>query len=67
MRNLLLLLAATLSATPADDRKVVLGLVETCDQAPKTYVADGFKPDGSVHAIFYDELPWNGKPTRVFA
>jgi len=67
MRNLLLLLAATLSATPADDRKVVLGLVDTCAQAPKVQEAEGFKPDGTVRAIFYDALTWQGKPTRVFA
>jgi len=64
---LLLLLSVALGAEPAADRKVVLGLVDTCAQAPKTYDADGFKPDGTVHAIFYDALPWKGKPTRVFA
>lgn len=68
MRSLTcLLLAATLSADPAEDRRTVLGLVETCSRAPKTYDAEGFKPDGQVRAIFYDALPWNGKPTRVFA
>ncbi|MEY3813094.1 MAG: Acetyl esterase Axe7A precursor [Verrucomicrobiota bacterium] len=68
MRNLLLLLLAiTLSATPADDRKVVLGLVDTCAQAPKVHEAEGFKPEGTVRAIFYDALTWQGKPTRVFA
>lgn len=68
MRSLLLLLfAGALDAEPAADRKIALGLAETCAQAPKTYDADGFKPDGTVHAIFYDALPWNGKPTRVFA
>jgi cephalosporin-C deacetylase-like acetyl esterase len=60
-------LSVALFADPSADRKVVLGLAETCDQAPKTYVADGFKPDGTARAIFYDALPWNGKPTRVFA
>ena len=64
---LLLLLAVTLAAQPTADRKVVLGLVDTCAQAPKSYDAEGFKPDGTVHAIFYDALPWKGKPTRVFA
>jgi cephalosporin-C deacetylase-like acetyl esterase len=68
MRNaLLLLLVATLSAAPADDRKVVLSLVDTCAQAPKIHEAEGFKPDGDIRAIFYDALPWQGKPTRVFA
>ena len=69
MRSLLCLifLSATLIAESADDRKVVLGLVDTCAQAPKTYNAEGFKADGQVHAIFYETLPWNGKPTRAFA
>ncbi len=62
-----LLLAITLGAEPDTDRKVVLGLVDTCAQAPKTYEAEGFKSDGMVHAIFYDALPYGGKPTRVFA
>ncbi len=63
----LLCLASGLHADTGADRKVVLGLVDTCATAPKTYDAEGFKPDGQVHAIFYDALPWNGKPTRVFA
>lgn len=68
MRTLFcLLLAVALRAETIADRKVVLGLVDTCAQAPKTYDAEGFKPDGTVHAIFYDALPWKGKPTRVFA
>ena len=69
MRSLLglIFLSATLVADPTNDRKVVLGLVDTCAPAPKTYDAEGFKADGQVHAIFYDTLPWNGKPTRAFA
>ena len=63
----LLCLASALRAETGADRKVVLGLVDTCATAPKTYDAEGIKPDGQVHAIFYDALPWNGKPTRVFA
>ena len=67
MRLLLALLAVTLGAETIADRKVALELVNTCAQAPKTYDAEGFKPDGAVHAIFYEALPWKGKPTRVFA
>jgi cephalosporin-C deacetylase-like acetyl esterase len=68
MRSLLLLLlSSALFAEAPADRKVVLGLVDTCAQAPKTYEAEGFKPDGTVRAIFYDALTWQGKPTRVFA
>ncbi|MBN8218305.1 MAG: prolyl oligopeptidase family serine peptidase [Spirochaetes bacterium] len=33
---------------------------------PKEYPAPGFEAPG-VRALFYDGLPWNGKPTRVFA
>jgi cephalosporin-C deacetylase-like acetyl esterase len=68
MRPLLLtFLALTLNAETVADRKVVLGLVDTCAQAPKVHEAEGFKPDGTVRAIFYDALTWQGKPTRVFA
>jgi cephalosporin-C deacetylase-like acetyl esterase len=69
MRSLLglLLLSVTVHAETVADRKVVLGLVDTCAQAPKTYEAEGFKADGTVRAIFYDGLSWQGKPTRVFA
>jgi len=63
----LLCLASVLHADTVADRKVVLGLVDTCALAPKTYEAEGFKADGTVHAIFYDALPYGGKPTRVFA
>ena len=63
----LFLLASAVSAETVADRKVVLGLVDTCAQAPKTYEAEGFKPDGTVRAIYYDALPYGGKPTRVFA
>ena len=67
MRLLLALLAVTLGAETIADRAVVHELVNTCAQAPKTYDAEGFKPDGAVHAIFYEALPWKAKPTRVFA
>ena len=69
MRPLLCLfvLSSALFAEAPADRKVVLGLVDTCAAAPKTYEAEGFKPDGTVRAIYYDALPYGGKPTRVFA
>jgi len=63
----LIFLSAALFADPVADRKVVLGLVDTCAQAPKVHEAEGFKPEGTVRAIFYDALTWQGKPTRVFA
>ena len=33
---------------------------------PRTYPALGFESNG-VQAVFFDGLPWKGKPTRVFA
>jgi dienelactone hydrolase len=35
-------------------------------EPPRTHSAPGFCSDG-VQAVFYDGLPWHGKPTRVFA
>jgi len=35
-------------------------------QSPKTWPADGFSAPG-VKAIFYENIPWRGQPTRVFA
>jgi cephalosporin-C deacetylase-like acetyl esterase len=69
MRPLLCLfvLSVALFAEAPADRKMVLGLVDTCAHAPKTYEAEGLKTDGTVRAIFYDALTWQGKPTRVFA
>jgi hypothetical protein len=34
--------------------------------APKVHDAEGFQAPG-VRGIFYDALPFDGKPTRVFA
>ncbi|MEK6795740.1 MAG: acetylxylan esterase [Spirochaetota bacterium] len=34
--------------------------------APKTFPAPGFEADG-VTSLFYEGMPWNGRPTRVFA
>ncbi len=64
------ILLAPLILTAADrpaDREIVLGLAEVCAPAPKTHEAEGFKADGQVRPIFYDALPYGGKPTRVFA
>ncbi|MFN5804384.1 MAG: acetylxylan esterase [Opitutia bacterium] len=63
----LILLAGALLADTAADRTAVLSLVDKCAQAPKVHEAEGFKPEGTVRAFFYDAQPWQGKPTRVFA
>jgi dienelactone hydrolase len=35
--------------------------------APKVFPADGFPSEPHLQAIFYQGLPWQEKPTRVFA
>lgn len=40
--------------------------LQALSKAPATHPAPGFESKG-VRALFYDGLPWQGKPTRVFA
>ncbi|MEI6422443.1 MAG: dipeptidyl aminopeptidase, partial [Lentisphaerota bacterium] len=40
--------------------------IETLSMAPKTF-EDPERSTYDVKAIFYEGLPWKGKPTRVFA
>ena len=62
------LLAVTCIAADTDAPDVLRKLARsrTLAQTPKTYPAGTFKADG-LRAVFYDGLPWHGKPTRVFA
>jgi dienelactone hydrolase len=34
---------------------------------PAMHAAEGFGSEGRLKAIYFDALPWKGKPTRVFA
>ena len=40
--------------------------MKALDAAPKTYPADAPVAEG-VTSVFYEGMPWRGKPTRVFA
>ncbi len=40
--------------------------LEALSKAPKSVAAEGFEVAG-LKAIYYDGLPWKGKPTQVFA
>jgi dienelactone hydrolase len=40
--------------------------LEALSKAPRSVAAEGFEVDG-LSAIYYEALPWKGKPTRVFA
>lgn len=63
---------ASLTVACAEDpgwdalRQRVLDLGELTE-APKRYPAEGFETAGTLQPIFFDGLPWRGKPTRVFA
>jgi dienelactone hydrolase len=35
--------------------------------APEMHPAEGFADGPGMRAVFYDSLPWKGKPTKVFA
>jgi dienelactone hydrolase len=40
--------------------------LKALSNAPQVYPAPGFQEEG-VRALFFEGLPWRGKPTRVFA
>lgn len=48
------------------ERERVLAL-ENLDIVPAVHAAEGYTDEGSIKAIYYEALPWKGKPTRVFA
>jgi dienelactone hydrolase len=62
--------AATFAAAPAPDfarlreQVAALGGLNT---PPAVHPAEGFAPVGSIKPLFFDGLPYRGKPTRVFA
>ena len=71
--TLLLLGLAALTcraAAPAIDtvrlREQVAALGELTSP-PAVYAAEGFAAEGTIQPLFFDGLPYQGKPTRVFA
>lgn len=48
------------------DESPLMTVAPTMLVAPKTYPAEGFVAEG-MKAIFYEGMPYKGKPTRVFA
>ena len=48
------------------DRSAVLELGKLT-APPAVRAVEGSAPDGASRAVFFDALPWKGKPTRVFA
>lgn len=60
------ILGAAGSFAYASDHAAIPWDVKTLFAAPKVY-EDPQRSDGGVKAIFYEGLPWQGNPTRVFA
>lgn len=58
---------ANTSTTDFSDARQQVAALGHLTRAPDFFPAEGFPPEGEVHALFYDALPWKGRPTRVFA
>ena len=63
MRHVLIILAIFICASATAE---IPWNFEALKTAPATYPAPALEAEG-VRALFYDGLPWKGKPTRVFA
>lgn len=64
-----LLIPAALLAAAGDfveERRLVLEL-GNLTAAPARFPAEGFASEGGIEAIYFEGLPWRGRPTRVFA
>jgi len=58
------------AATPAAESEPLRERVAALGQltrAPTVHAAAGFATEGAIKPLFFDGLPWRGKPTRVFA
>lgn len=67
---LILMLLVPAAAIRADDLAAERGQILELGRltaAPAMHAAEGFADEPGMRAIFYDSLPWKGKPTRVFA
>lgn len=58
--------AAAANAPPPQDPVGPMWDMTKLSQPPRTYPAPGFEEPG-VEALFYDGVPFEGQPTRVFA
>ena len=64
-----LLIPAALLAAAGDfveEQRLVLEL-GNLTAAPARFPAEGFASEGGAEAIYFEGLPWKGRPTRVFA
>ena len=61
------LLLAPLAALQADEPREQILTLGKLTAPPALYSAEGFAGEAGVKAVFFEALPWKGKPTRVFA
>ncbi|MFA5189541.1 MAG: prolyl oligopeptidase family serine peptidase [Verrucomicrobiia bacterium] len=66
VRLFFLFTAATAVAATTEKSAAPPWNLRQLSKAPQTHPAPGFETNG-VRAVFFDGLPWQGKPTRVFA
>lgn len=59
--------AATPSAVDFDSLRARVTALGDLKTPPAVHAADGFAPAGSIKPLFFEGLPYQGKPTRVFA
>jgi dienelactone hydrolase len=67
---LALVAPANQAATPAVDpvgRREQVAALGNLTQPPIVHPAADFAAEGSIRPLFFEGLPWRGKPTRVFA
>lgn len=68
-RCLLALLPAAVTAATADFAalRTEVDALARLTTPPTVHPAEGFADEGSLRPLFFEALPWQGKPTRVFA
>ncbi len=61
------ILASAITAQEIDDQRQQIIALGNLNSPPKVTVAEDYRSDGELRAIFFDALPWQGRDTKVFA
>ena len=67
LASLVALFAGNLSADEYGGKLAEVRALGQLTKAPAYRDAEGYAAEGDLKAIFYDALPYRGKPTKVFA
>ena len=65
--GILLMLVLTVQAGLLAAQREQVALLGNLTNVPVVCPAEGFAVDGGIKPVFFEALPWKGKPTRVFA